>query len=135
METLKLQRTLVNQILTQAQQSPEQEICGLLGGRDGKAQQCYPVENSATDPQRRYHMAPQGQIDAMRRMREAGEELIAIYHSHPHSAALPSETDLQEAQYPDAVYLIVSLNTEGVMEMAAFRIIEGQARQMALELE
>ena len=134
MDTLKLPRPLVNEILSQAQHSPENEICGLIGGRDGQAEHCYPVDNAALDQARRYQMDPKEQIDAMRNMRDNGEELIAIYHSHPHAPALPSETDLTEAEYPDAAYLIVSLNTVGVLEMTAFRIRERQAQSLALEL-
>lgn len=134
MERLQLPRPLVNQILTQAQQSPEAEICGLISGVDGQAQRCYPVSNTAAEPGRLYTMDPQGQIEAMRRMREAGEELLAIYHSHPHGAALPSAIDIAEAQYPQAIYLIVSLNTEGVLEMSAFRIRDGASAQVELSL-
>jgi len=43
-------------------------------------------------------------IDAMRKIREAGEEMFGIYHSHPSSEAVPSVTDIKEAAYPDAVY-------------------------------
>jgi len=135
METLKLARPLVNSIMTQAQHSPELEICGLLGGIDGRALNCYPVTNQATDPSHRYRMDPSQQIEAMRQMREAGEELIAIYHSHPDAPALPSITDINEANYPEAIYLIVSLNTTGVLEMTAFTIRDGQAQELTLELE
>lgn len=134
MNTLKLPRTLVNEILTQAQQSPENEICGLIGGRNTEAEHCYPIDNTALDQARRYQMDPKEQIDAMRNMRDNGEELIAIYHSHPHAPALPSETDLIEAEYTEAAYLIVSLNTVGVLEMTAFHIKDKQASEMALEL-
>ncbi len=66
-------------------------------------------------------MEPQSQIDAMRTMRESGEKLFAIYHSHPHAPASPSPLDRDEAAYPDALYLIISLNTEGVLELSGFR--------------
>jgi len=134
MDILKLPRPLVNDILTQAQQSPENEICGLIGGHDHNAQRCYPIDNAAVNQQRRYIMDPKEQIDAMRQMRENDEELIAIYHSHPHAPALPSITDLNEAEYPEAAYLIVSLNTVGVLEMTAFYIKDKQAHEIALEL-
>lgn len=134
MATIKLPRPLVNDILSQAQQSPESEICGLIGGRNDNAEHCYPVDNSALDQSRRYQMNPKKQIDAMRQMRENNEELIAIYHSHPHAPALPSVTDLNEAEYPEAAYLIVSLNTVGVLEMTAFRIKDKQATELGLEL-
>jgi proteasome lid subunit RPN8/RPN11 len=134
MESLRLPRTLVNTILTQAQHSPENEVCGLIGGRNGQAEHCYPIDNTALDQARRYRMDPKEQIDAMRNMRENGEELIAIYHSHPHAPALPSATDLAEAAYADAAYLIVSLNTVGVLEITAFRISNREAHELALEL-
>lgn len=134
MNTLKLPRPLVNEILTQAQQSPDNEVCGLIGGRDHSAQHYYPIDNNATDKSRRFQMNPKEQINAMRQMREYGEELVAIYHSHPHAPALPSVTDLNEAEYPDAAYLIVSLNTVGVLEMTAFCIKDKQAHEIELEL-
>lgn len=134
METLRLPRILVNEILTQAQHSPELEICGLIAGKDGQASRCYPVSNSAPQPERRYQMEPKGQIDAMRQMRENGEALIAIYHSHPHTPATPSATDIEEASYPDAVYLIISLDIKGVLQMSAFHIANGRAAPLALEL-
>ena len=134
MHTLKLPRPLVNHILSQAQQSPENEVCGLIGGHDQNAQHCYPIDNAAADQTRRYQMNPKEQIDAMRQMRDNDEELIAIYHSHPHAPALPSVTDLNEAEYPEAAYLIVSLNTIGVLEMTAFRIKDKQATELGLEL-
>ncbi|ALP54377.1 hypothetical protein Tel_15160 [Candidatus Tenderia electrophaga] len=134
MDTFTLPRPLVNTILNQAQQSPDKEICGLIGGRDGRAEHCYPIDNAALDRTRRFQMDPRAQIETMRHMRDKGEALIAIYHSHPRAPALPSVTDLSEASYPEAVYLIVSLNTIGVLEMAAFRIKDRRAEEIALQL-
>lgn len=132
---LTLPRPLVNFLLTQAQRSPEAEVCGLIGGKEGHARHCYPVDNRATHPAQRYVMDPKGQIDAMRQMRESGEELVAIYHSHPHSAALPSAVDLQEAQYPDTACLIISLNTQGVLEIASFLLDKGVSTPIQIVLE
>jgi len=55
-------------------------------------------------------------------MRERGEELFAIFHSHPAAPAEPSALDMAQAGYPDALYLIVSLGTCGVLELRGFRI-------------
>ena len=79
-------------------------------------------------------MDPKQQIDAQRKMRDQGEELFGIYHSHPHSPAEPSDTDLEEAGYPEALYIIVSLNTKGVLEMRGFRLRDGKAQQIQLEI-
>ena len=134
MSQVILPLSLVNKILTHAQHSPESEVCGLIGARGEMATTVYPVTNIAAQPERLFTMQPEGQVDAMRQMRERGEELFAIYHSHPHTPAMPSARDLDEAAYPQALYLIVSLNTRGVLEMQGFRLHEGEVQRVDLEV-
>lgn len=134
MPNVQLPRSLVNRILQHAQQSPQDEVCGLISEKDGRPSRCYPVPNAAGDRRHRFDMDPAQLIAAMRRMRDDGEELFAIYHSHPDAPALPSPQDIRLNEYPDAVHLIVSLNTEGVLEMRAFRIVDEVAMSMELEL-
>lgn len=125
-ELIKLPRKLTNQLLHLAQVSSELEVCGLIGSRHGIPTTCYPVKNAAPSPAVRYELDPREQVEAMRRMRKRGEELFAIYHSHPQSPAEPSATDLASANYPEALYLIISLNTKGVLEMRGFRMDKNQ---------
>lgn len=134
MSQVTLPRTLVNKILTHAQHSPESEVCGLIAARDGLPERLYPVANVADTPRTLFAMDPAAQIEAMRQMREAGEDLFAIYHSHPHAPARPSPRDLAEAAYPEALYLIVSLNTEGVLEMQGFQLRDGGMEGVDLEV-
>lgn len=123
---LTLPRPLVNTLLAQAQTSPDHEICGLIGRTiiddTMPATEAYPIDNIAAEPAHRYEMDPAQQIDALRTMRDHQQELYCIYHSHPASPARPSAIDMREAQYPDCIYLIISLNTQGVIEMRAFYI-------------
>ncbi|MDD2767332.1 MAG: M67 family metallopeptidase [Methylococcus sp.] len=121
-EHCEIPRHLVNQILHLAQTAPGAEVCGLIGAVSGQPLRCYPVRNAADRPECRFLLDPKEQIDAMRAMRERGEELFAIFHSHPTAAAIPSPVDLEFAAYPEALHLIVSLNTKGVLEMRGFRI-------------
>jgi len=134
MERIILPRHLVNGILHQAQASPDTEVCGLITARKGRPQRCIPVANVSDQPQRLFAMDPKSQIDALRNMRDQDEELFGIYHSHPHSPAEPSDTDLDQAGYPDALYVIVSLNTKGVLEMRGFRLKNNKAEQVQLEI-
>jgi len=67
-------------------------------------------------------MEPQAQIDTLRCMRERDETLFAIYHSHPDTPPSPSALDLEQPGYPEALYLIISLNTRGVLEMRGWRL-------------
>jgi len=79
-----------------------------------------------------FAMDPTQQITAMRTMRERGETLFAIYHSHPNSPPLPSATDLAQANYPDTLYLIISLQTRGVLEMRGFYLRNDAVNETAL---
>ena len=133
--TLLLPRKLANQILAHAQQNPETEICGLISSQNQHATRYYPVPNSSKNSATHFHMDEQAQIATMKQMCEQHEELLAIVHSHPHSDAIPSALDAQEHQYPDAYYLIVSLNTVGVLELRAFKQIDQRFESVELVLE
>ncbi len=95
-----------------ARTSPRVEVCALLGGENNGFTSIYPVANIADDPTTRFLLDPEGQIDAMKAMREVGEDLRGIFHSHPATAAVPSATDQTLASYPDVFYIIVSLADE-----------------------
>lgn len=131
---IRIPRALTNQLLHLAQISPNREICGLVGGRDGIPCTCYPVANIADRPEQRFLLDPKQQIAAMAGMRERGESLFAIYHSHPAAPAQPSLNDLDQFAYPDALCLIISLNIKGVLEMRGFKITENQSIEIPLTL-
>jgi len=133
-EEIQIPRKITTQLLHLAQISPEFEICGLFGSRNGLPSPCYPITNRAEQPQQRFLLDPAQQIAAMAGMRESGEALFAIYHSHPTAPAQPSATDLAMAAYPDALYLIISLNTKGILEMRAFKIDAESATEIPLVL-
>ena len=86
------------------ERAPE-EACGLIAGRDNAAREVIPVTNALHSPVR-YRMDPQEQLAAFNRIEELDLEIIAIYHSHPGGPDHPSPTDVAEAFYPEAVYLI-----------------------------
>lgn len=134
MKHVNLPRPLINRILTQAQNSPDREICGLVSAQSNQALRCIPVSNVAEQPERLFAMDPAQQIDAMRQMRERGESLFAIYHSHPTGPAEPSSTDIEQAGYPEVLHLIVSLNTKGVLELKGYQFDDGKAAAVHLEI-
>lgn len=117
-------RPLATKLLFEAQKRPDEEVCGLVGARGDMPYSLYPIANVAADRTRRFDMEPEGQIAAMKTMRECGEMLWAIYHSHPDAPPEPSARDLAELGYPEALYLIISLNIKGVLEMRAWRMNE-----------
>ncbi len=133
-EEIQIPRKIANQLLHIAQLSPEQEVCGLLGGKAGVPSRCYPVANVAELPAQRFLLDPAGQVAAFKAMRESGESLLAIYHSHPHAPAIPSATDLELSEYPEALYLIISLDTKGILEMRGFYLEPKGSREVSLVL-
>lgn len=135
MNAIPLPRAIVNQLLHLAQKSPEEEICGLISRDRGGLKRCYPVANTAGDKKRFFALDPHGQIEAMRTMRERGEELAAIYHSHPDAPPLPSLADIEQHEYPGVLYLIISLGTKGVLEMRGFHIRGREIEEVAIGLQ
>jgi proteasome lid subunit RPN8/RPN11 len=133
-QEIHISRKLTNQLLHLAQLSPNLEICGFIGGKNGLPTSCYPIQNIADQPEQRFLFDPAQQITAMKSIRETGEEIFAIYHSHPKAPATPSSSDLELATYPDVFYLIISLSTKGVLEMRAFKISEKTATEIAIQL-
>ena len=129
-----LQRSHRDQILANARKADPTECCGLIGGmEDREATNIYPLRNVAADNIVSYEAAPEDLFAAQRQMRERGEELIAIYHSHPRSAEpLPSETDVRLAYYPQAVYFIVGLAGPQPV-IRAFRISEREGHWEEVE--
>src|SRR4051794_26920097 len=108
---MKIARQMVDEMISHAHEDAPNECCGMIGGEGGEARTLYRAANAEASPLR-YSLDAQDQFRIMREMEEAGEELVAIYHSHTASAAYPSQTDVNLALYPDAVYVIVSLQDE-----------------------
>src|SRR6476469_3481887 len=125
MLTIRFLREPLDAMIAHAREVAPAECCGLVGGSDlQNARTIYRLRNVTANPERAYEAAPEDLFAAQRQMRERGEELLAIYHSHPRAAdPSPSETDIRLAYYPSATYLIVGLGgTEPAIK--AFSISE-----------
>src|SRR5207253_7800661 len=92
-------------ILAHACETDPAECCGLIGGSDDEqASSIYSLRNMASNPNVAYEAAPEDLFAAQRQMRDLGEQLLAIYHSHSRSAEpATSETDVRLAYYPQAI--------------------------------
>ncbi|MDQ2856960.1 MAG: M67 family metallopeptidase [Acidobacteriota bacterium] len=133
---LILSLDLISEIFSHARASDPAECCGLVGGSSqARVMRIYPLQNVAPAPLISYEAAPEELFAAQRLMRERGEELLAIYHSHPRSAEpSPSDTDVRLAYYPETIYLIVGLGADKPV-LRAFHISEKEHRWDEVEYE
>ena len=121
MSIVHLARTVYDEIIAHAREGKPEEICGILRGRDGRATQLYRARNLAEDKIDNYDVDPQTLLKQFE-FEEAGDEMVAIYHSHPVSVAYPSATDAWNAHYPETYYLICSLEFDDAPAIRAFRM-------------
>ena len=125
-------RALLEQIVAQARDEAPNECCGIIAADDGTAVAVHPARNAAASPLR-YEMDGMEQYRIQTEIEDAGLELGAIYHSHTRSAPEPSQTDINLAFYPEALYVIVGLKSP-VADVRAFRIVEGEVSEQPLEV-
>jgi len=97
-----------DEIVAHARAGMPNEACGILAGVDGRVERFFPAESDEPSPYY-YRIESRDQIRIMNEIDDAGLDLIGIYHSHTSSPAFPSRTDAEQAFWPDAVYVIVSL--------------------------
>jgi [CysO sulfur-carrier protein]-S-L-cysteine hydrolase len=116
---------MVDEMFAHARVELPNECCGIVASRDGAAVRLYRATNAEASPVR-YGLDPQEQYRIMMEIEEQGWTLGAIYHSHTRSPAYPSQTDVNLAFYPDALYLIVSLRDPERPDLRAFTIVEGK---------
>jgi len=131
-----LRRDHLAAIVSHARETAPDECCGLIGGTlDATARTIYRLRNVTPNAERAYEAAPEELFVAQRQMRERGETLLAIYHSHPRAEdPTPSATDVRLAYYPAAAYLIVGLaGVEPVVK--AFQISEQEQCWHQVEYE
>jgi [CysO sulfur-carrier protein]-S-L-cysteine hydrolase len=130
---VRISRQIVDEIVAHAREEAPNECCGLIGGSDGAATSLYRSINAEASPLR-YSLDASDQFRIMQEMEEKGEELLSIYHSHTASPPYPSQTDVNLAAYPDAVYLIVSLQDHDSPELRGYTIREGQIEEAEVEV-
>jgi proteasome lid subunit RPN8/RPN11 len=109
---------ILDEVVAHARREVPGECCGVLIGNATTIVEAIPTRN-LSDNQNRFLIDPQGHMAALRRSRALGLEVVGFYHSHPHSTAVPSVRDLDEAGYPDLLMMIVSLTIVGLRTIAS----------------
>jgi proteasome lid subunit RPN8/RPN11 len=127
---MRIDRELYDEMVAHARADAPNECCGMVASRDGEAVKVYPATNTAASPLR-YEIDGAEQYRIQLEIDDADLDLGAIYHSHTRSAPYPSQTDINLAFYPDALYVIVGL-ADGAPEVRAFSIRDGQVSEAEL---
>lgn len=128
-----IDRKLKQEIIEHCLREFPLEACGLLSGKGYKVSKVYPMTNTDKSGAT-FFMEPEEQLKVMKEIRNNGEELIGIYHSHVASAASPSKRDIEMAFYPDVSYLIVSLMDRKNPDIRAFRIVDGKVKEEEIQI-
>jgi [CysO sulfur-carrier protein]-S-L-cysteine hydrolase len=130
---MRLDRDLYEQMIEHAREDAPNECCGMLASRDGKVVKLYRARNAAASPLR-YEIDGADQYRIQMDIDDADLELGAIYHSHTRTEPYPSQTDINLAFYPEALYVIVGL-ASAEPEVRAFTIRDGRVSEAELVVE
>jgi proteasome lid subunit RPN8/RPN11 len=138
--TLRLTEGQYRRIVGHCYDGLPDEACGLIAGAvtddeepTGVVSAVYPCAN-AEDSARAYTVDSRDLIKAMRDAEGRGDQLVGVFHSHTHTDAYPSPTDVDQAMEPGWIYVIVSLR-DGAPVLRAFRIRGGEIAEVQVVLD
>jgi proteasome lid subunit RPN8/RPN11 len=117
---IRIPKTIYQEMLDHARKERPLECCGILSGKEKTVQKIFELKN-IEESSVKYSMSPRDQLKVFEEMEKESMEMIAVYHSHPHTIPFPSETDVKLAFYPDISSIIISLKEEDPI-MKAFQI-------------
>lgn len=135
---LTIPRAVADEMLVHARAEVPNEACGLLSGSlsEGAATTYHPARNADASPYV-YTVHPEDLVRIVFGIEDAGEDLVAIFHSHTHTPAVPSPTDRRQAQYPDAFYVLATLSdpdADAAVALRAWRITDGESHEVPLAI-
>jgi len=125
---IELDRSQYDEIVAHCQAGYPNEACGLVAGKEGVAVRVIPMRNADVSPAT-YRLDPQEQFRVFEDLDAEGQDVWGIFHSHTHSEAYPSATDRRQALYPEAHYLILTLQDRSAPRLRGFRILDGEVTE------
>ena len=132
-DSFRLPSRMREAIVEHARREWPRECCGLIAGQNGQPLEVIPVTN-VYPGEDFYEVEPGELYRHYVAIEERGQEIVANYHSHPVSPAYPSARDVAHAGWPEIVYLICSLEHPDAPVVRAFRIEDGEIRELAVDL-
>lgn len=129
---MRITRAQWDELVAHAREEAPNECCGYLKARDGRVEEVFRSEN--TRHSRYGYELDSNSLLAAYRLDEEGFA-VGIYHSHPASPAEPSQMDINAANYPEWLYLIISLAGDGEgagPEVRAWWLADGRVQEEEL---
>ena len=124
---MRISQDLYDEMVAHAREDAPNECCGMVASRDGEAVRVYRAVNAAASPLR-YEIDGAEQYRIQMAIDDEGLDLGAIYHSHTRTAPYPSQTDINLAFYPQALYVIVGLASQEA-DVRAYEIRDGKVSE------
>jgi [CysO sulfur-carrier protein]-S-L-cysteine hydrolase len=125
---IELERAFFDEMVRHGLAAFPNEACGLLAGRGGRPVKFFAMTNQDASPVS-YRLDPKEQLKVFDEIDDEGWDLLGIFHTHTHSEAYPSETDLRQAFYPEALHLLMSLSDREKPVLRGFRIEDGEVTE------
>jgi proteasome lid subunit RPN8/RPN11 len=130
---IELDGVFFKEIAEQGLREFPNECCGVIAASGGVPVKVFAMANADASPVT-YRLDGREQLKVFDDMEDKGWDLWAIYHSHTHSEAYPSETDVKLAFYPEARYILLSLADRENPVMRSFEIIDSQVMEEELTI-
>ncbi len=135
MGVFRLPETMADGMIEHARAEYPKEACGVVVGPSPTPSRLYRLTNVDPDPVMRYAADPKELKRVTDEVYEKDWDIVCIYHSHTHSPAFPSPTDVERAFYPEAVYALVSLADQSNPVLRAFRILDATIEELDVVME
>jgi len=130
---MQLERNFFDEMVEHGLAGFPNESCGLIAGKQGRPVRFFPMRNADASPVT-YRLDPKEQLRVFDEIEEQGWDLLAIFHTHTHSEAYPSDTDRKQAFYPEAEYLVMSLTDRAEPILRSFTIVDDEVLERELEI-
>jgi [CysO sulfur-carrier protein]-S-L-cysteine hydrolase len=128
---IRIDKGFFDEMLAHGLSNLPNEACGVLAGKEGRPVKFFPMSN-ADESALTYRFEPKESLRVWNEIEDEGWEQLAIFHTHTHTQAYPSPTDRNRAMwadtdqpsFPDAYYLIMSLEDHSAPVLRAFKILD-----------
>ena len=132
-ELFNLDKKYADEMIAHARAEAPNECCGILAGVNDRVIKLYRTTNTERSPYR-YRIEPREMLAIYKEIQENRWKLLGAYHSHTHTEAYPSPTDMKSIVLPGSIYFIISLSDPDQVVIRGFHIIEGKITETQVRI-